>query len=201
MLEHPGTEHGPLRWMHSCPIPRPRPALSTRLPELSFSNCRLVLFPPTQHSSRITEIEIYPHSRFFSSRSGSDHSHPPTVPMAKTPPAEGGRFSRQAFLQGAVAAAAPLLIVGGSGQQPALADNEIIEKMIADKIAAGWQEPEVTQRAFMDISIGDKPAGRLVINVSAASVLFASLFLGCANTTSIFVVWETKEEIKSATFL
>lgn len=86
------------------------------------------------------------------------------MPAAK--PSEGGRFSRQAFLRGVVAAAAPLFVVGVSGQQAALADNEIIEKMVADKIAAGWQEPEVTQKAFMDISIGGQPAGRLVINVS-----------------------------------
>lgn len=51
-----------------------------------------------------------------------------------------------------------------------MADNEIIEKMVADKIAAGWQEPEVTQRAFMDITIGDSPSGRLVINVRASLI-------------------------------
>lgn len=70
-----------------------------------------------------------------------------------------------------MAAAVPLLVVGGAGQQAAVADNEVIEKMVAEKIAAGWQEPEVTQKAFMDISIGDKPAGRLVINVSVQSAL------------------------------
>lgn len=98
------------------------------------------------------------------SRAGLDHTHP-RVPAAATP-AEGGRFSRQAFLRRAVAAAVPLFVVGGTGQRAALADNEIIEKMVAEKAAAGWQEPEVTQKAFMDISIGDQPAGRLVINVS-----------------------------------
>ena len=56
-------------------------------------------------------------------------------------------------------------LVAGASQ--ALADNEIIEKMVADKRAAGWVEPEVTQRGYMDITIGDKPAGRLVIAVSA----------------------------------
>ncbi|CAM9716254.1 unnamed protein product [Ectocarpus sp. 12 AP-2014] len=69
-------------------------------------------------------------------------------------------LSRQAFLGGA-AAAIPLVV--GVGR--AVADNEIIEKMVADKIAAGWQEPEVTQRAFMDITIGGSPSGRLVINL------------------------------------
>lgn len=51
------------------------------------------------------------------------------------------------------------------GANRAVADNEIIEKMVAEKNALGWQEPEVTQKAFMDITIGDQPAGRLVINV------------------------------------
>lgn len=74
----------------------------------------------------------------------------------------GGSLSRRDFLNGAVAAV-PLLLVGAS---QAMADNEIIEKMVAEKVAAGWQEPEVTQKAFMDISIGDQPAGRLVIYVS-----------------------------------
>eukprot|EP00752_Nemacystus_decipiens_P012395 g10982.t1 len=96
-------------------------------------------------------------------KGGLDHTHP-QVPAA-TPAEEGAYFSRQAFLQGAVAAAVPLLIVGGTDPRTALADNEIIEKMVAEKIAAGWQEPEVTQKAFMDISIGDQPAGRLVINL------------------------------------
>ena len=58
------------------------------------------------------------------------------------------------------------LVAGAGG---ALADNEIVEKFVAEKNAeatvAGWVEPEVTQRAFMDISIGGKPAGRLVIAV------------------------------------
>eukprot|EP00903_Cladosiphon_okamuranus_P015067 g13939.t1 len=90
---------------------------------------------------------------------GLDHTMPAAMPS------DGGRLSRQAFLRGVMAAAAPLLVAGVSGQQVALADNEIIEKMVAEKIAAGWQEPEVTQKAFMDISIGDQPAGRLVINL------------------------------------
>ncbi|CAM9523759.1 unnamed protein product [Ectocarpus fasciculatus] len=76
------------------------------------------------------------------------------------PAAAPGSLSRQAFLGGA-AAAIPLVV--GVGR--AVADNEVIEKMVADKIASGWQEPEVTQRAFMDITIGDSPSGRLVINL------------------------------------
>lgn len=103
-----------------------------------------------------------PLSALVCSRAGLD-THP-RVPAEA--PAQGGRYSRQAFLQKAVAAAVPLLVIGGTGQRAALADNEIIEKMVAEKVAAGWQEPEVTQKAFMDISIGDQPAGRLVINVS-----------------------------------
>lgn len=70
-------------------------------------------------------------------------------------------LGRRAFIQGAVASV-PLV----AGASRVLADNEVVEKFVADKIAAGWVEPEVTQRAFMDISIGGKPAGRLVIAVS-----------------------------------
>eukprot|EP00904_Undaria_pinnatifida_P006221 jgi/Undpi1/2729/HiC_scaffold_14.g06107.m1 len=74
------------------------------------------------------------------------------APAAITP------LGRRAFIQGA-AASIPLI----AGASQALADNEIIEQMVADKRAEGWVEPEVTQRAYMDITIGDKPAGRLVI--------------------------------------
>ncbi|CAM9675317.1 unnamed protein product [Hapterophycus canaliculatus] len=84
----------------------------------------------------------------------------------------GRSLSRQGFLQGAAATAAaatvslPLVV----GANRAVADNEIIEKMVADKNAAGWQEPEVTQRAFMDITIGDQEVGRLVINLYGKTV-------------------------------
>lgn len=50
--------------------------------------------------------------------------------------------------------------------------------------ALEWKEPEITQKAYIDISIADKPEGRLVIAVSTdekSHVLSRLLF-----TCSIF---------------
>lgn len=86
-------------------------------------------------------------------------------PNADRAPAATTPLGRRAFIQGAVASV-PLI----AGASQALADNEVIEQMVAEKRAARWVEPEVTQRGYMDITIGDKPAGRLVIAVSAVDV-------------------------------
>lgn len=76
-------------------------------------------------------------------------------------------LERRSFLQGSTALISASLVAGPGC---ALADNEAVEKFVAEKNAeaAGWVEPEVTRRAFMDISIGGKPAGRLVIAVSSS---------------------------------
>lgn len=77
-------------------------------------------------------------------------------------------LERRSFLQGSTAFLSASL-VAGSGSGCALADNENVEKLVAEKNAeaAGWVEPEVTRKAFMDISIGGKAAGRLVIAVGS----------------------------------
>lgn len=116
--------------------------------------------PPSPLPPPVSLLRTFPSARCvctasFVVRPGLDHNSQ----SAKA--ARGGGLTRRAFVNGAVAAV-PLLV----GASQAIAENEIIEKMVAQKVAAGWQEPEVTQKAFMDISIGDKPAGRLVINVS-----------------------------------
>lgn len=54
------------------------------------------------------------------------------------------------------------MVVAATG---AVADNEIIEKMVTEKRIGVWTEPEVTNKAYMDVSIGGTPAGRLVISV------------------------------------
>lgn len=75
-------------------------------------------------------------------------------------------LGRKSFIQGVVASVPLALIPLIAGPGKALASNEEVEKFVASKNSQGWVEPEVTEKGFMDISIGGKPVGRLVISVS-----------------------------------
>lgn len=64
-------------------------------------------------------------------------------------------LDRRAFFQGATATVSLVL----AGATVALADNPKSGR----NPALEWKEPEITQKAYIDISIADKPEGRLVI--------------------------------------
>lgn len=74
-------------------------------------------------------------------------------------------LDRQEYLHQTLAIV-PLILVGGGGEAVYAADKKDTP---APAPAPVWTEPEVTEKGFMDISIGGEPIGRLVIAVSCSS--------------------------------
>lgn len=139
-----------------------------------FTKYNFFAIRPTTRGHASMSFVLFPDA--VTPSSTSSPSPPTTITTATRPMPLSKALDRRAFFQGATATVSLVL----AGATVALADNPKSGR----NPALEWKEPEITQKAYIDISIADKPEGRLVIAVSTdekSHVLSRLLF-----TCSIF---------------